>query len=68
MANSADPDQLASCKGRTYPGAAGLGLILHKNMIYVVRTCYKHLAEVLLMSTHSICFPGEVRKNINTFD
>ena len=37
MANSADPDQLASdqlliwiytvCKGRVYPGSAGLGLI-----------------------------------------
>ena len=39
MANSGDPDQLASsvlsqliwiytvCKGRTYPGSAGLGLM-----------------------------------------
>ena len=27
MANHADPDQLASvCKGRTYPGPAGVGL------------------------------------------
>ena len=29
MANSADPDQLASFKGGTYPGSAGLGLILN---------------------------------------
>ena len=26
MANSADPDQLASSEARTYPGSAGLGL------------------------------------------
>ena len=37
MANSADPDQLASsliwiytvCKGRVYPGSAGQGLTSH---------------------------------------
>ena len=35
MTNSANPDQLASedavCKGRTYPGSAGLGLIDYIN-------------------------------------
>ena len=25
-------------------------------------THQKHLTEVLLMSTHNICFPGEIRK------
>ena len=29
---------------------------------YVVGTHLKHLAEVLLMSTHNICFRGEMRK------
>ena len=44
MANSADPDQLASseaqliwiytvCKGRVYPGSAGRGLNLKKTLI-----------------------------------
>ena len=28
MANSADPDQLASEEGRVYPGSAGQGLTL----------------------------------------
>ena len=28
MTNSADPDQLASCKDRVYPGSAGLGLMI----------------------------------------
>ena len=29
---------------------------------YVVGTHYKHLAEALLMSTHNVCFCGEIRK------
>ena len=29
---------------------------------YVVGTHYKHLGEALLMSTHDICFHGEIRK------
>ena len=56
MANSADPDQLASeeanwsgictvCKGRIYPGSTGLGL----------------------MSTHNICFYGEQEKIVPKF-
>ena len=38
MANSADPDQLASsvCKSRTYPGSAGLGLRLKKCIVLPV--------------------------------
>ena len=31
---------------------------------YVVGTHQKHLHKVLLMSTHNICFHGEIRKNI----
>ena len=34
---------------------------------YVVGTHYKHLKEMLLMSTHNICFYGGIRKNINMF-
>ena len=37
-------------------------LFLHKNI-----SCgayYKHLNEGLVMSTHNICFSGEIRKNI----
>ena len=29
-------------------------------------THYKRLIEALLMSTHNICFRGEIRKNANT--
>ena len=32
MANSADPDQLASSEGRTYPGSAGQGINMAINM------------------------------------
>ena len=31
---------------------------------YIVGTHYKHLNEVLLMSTHNVCFHAEIRKNI----
>ena len=31
---------------------------------YLMGTHQKHLSEVLLMSTHNICFHGEIRKNI----
>ena len=34
---------------------------------YVVGTHKKHLAEALLMSTHSKCFHGEIKRNIITF-
>ena len=76
MANSADPDQLASSEKTGYirRGSAGLGLIrcwffffnpkvmqfflfLHKN-IY----CGYSLEAPQLISTHNICFRGEVRK------
>ena len=30
-------------------------------------THQKHLAEALLMGTHSICFCQEIRKNIDSF-
>ena len=32
--------------------------------MYVVGTQQKHLSETLLMSTHNICFCGEIRKNM----
>ena len=35
---------------------------------YVVGTHKKHLSEVLLMSTHNICFHGEIRKISIYFD
>ena len=34
---------------------------------YLVGTHYKHLSKVLLMSTHSICFLGEIRKKYQQF-
>ena len=34
---------------------------------YVVGTHQKHLGEVLLMTTHNICFHGEIRKKYQYF-
>ena len=33
---------------------------------YVVGTHCKFFGEALLMSTHSVCFCGEIRKNMST--
>ena len=60
------------CKGRVYLGSAGQGLrrSLGDNIsyffikIYIVGTHQKRLSKVLLMSTHNICFYGEMEKII----
>ena len=36
--------------------------------VYVVDTHQKLLSEMLLMSTHNICFSWRNKKNINTVD
>ena len=54
MANSADPDQLASsasqliwiytvCKGMVYPGSAGEGLMAKQNVLVLLYTQNKHM-------------------------
>ena len=57
MANSADPDQLASselkwistvCTGRIYPGSAGLGLKLHLQGIFNENGTHKILTKIIL--------------------
>ena len=51
---------IATDKPFFHPKNADIFLISPRK--HVVGTHYKRLTEVLLMSTHNICFRGEIRK------